>query len=80
MSSFTPRQEQTLGKILRRWGETQIEPLDVRAQALERRIVELEMRDLDNPMGAAQYSAFCERVRAPLRLGAWSPSHSGWRK
>ena len=72
MSSFTHRQQETLGKILKAWGQAQVEPL-------QRRITELEMRDLDNPMSAAEYRAFCERVRAPLRLGVWSPANSSWR-
>jgi hypothetical protein len=53
---------------------------ETRAAELERRIVTLEMRDLDNPMSAAQYRTFCQRVQAPLRLGMYSPAaHSSWR-
>jgi hypothetical protein len=53
---------------------------EARAAELERRLVGLEMRELNSSMSAAEYRDFCERMRAPLRLGVYSPAtHSSWR-
>ena len=30
-------------------------------------------------MTTEEYRAFCERLRAPLRLGVWSPTDASWR-
>jgi hypothetical protein len=67
--------ELCLAEIVRRLrGEA-----ETRAAALERRIVTLEVRGIEDPMTSAEYRAFCERLRSPLRLGVWSPADASWR-
>lgn len=31
------------------------------------------------PLAEQEYFELCERLRAPLRIGVWSPSHASWR-